>query len=112
VLAILLVLAGIALIFGAKDSAGKIVKGVLGIVLALAALPCLLKSCSCLVAERENEIPASLAHGLLAIILLAALAIIGLIAWRRRADRARSREIWAKRNGAPRARALPAPPHP
>jgi len=112
VLAILLMLAGVALIFGAKDSAGKIVKVVLGIVLALAALPCLLKSCSCLITEGESEIPGSLAHGLLAIVLLAALAIIGLIAWRRRAERARAHEIWAKRNGAPRARALPAPPHP
>jgi hypothetical protein len=46
----------------------------------------------------------------IAVFVAAALVVIGLVAWRRRADRGKARELWARRNGAPRARALPTAP--
>jgi NADH:ubiquinone oxidoreductase subunit 6 (subunit J) len=103
----LLAAAGIVLIVGAKDLAGRLVKGVIGAVLVLTALPCLVEFCARALSGRPND-SLSLAPG--GLFLLVALAMIGFVVWRRRADRAKARDLWARRNGAPRTRALPAPP--
>jgi hypothetical protein len=111
-LALLLAAAGIALIVGAKDLAGRLAKGVVGIVLVLMAIPCLIQSSVCsLHGERADGLASTLGD-LSGLAILVVLAIIGFIAWRRRAERARASELWAKRNGTPRARALPTPPQP
>jgi hypothetical protein len=108
VLVVLLVVAGVALVFGAKDIAGQVVKGVLGAALVLAAIPCLVESCTCALPGASASGP-PLASGGLLLLFLIGLAVIGLLAWRRRADRAKARDLWARRHGASRARALPAP---
>jgi hypothetical protein len=109
-LAVLLMLAGVAFMVGAKDFAGKIAKGVLGIVLILTAIPCLVQSCACFLpgtGAAKSPSPPTVSRFLL---MMVALVAVGLVAWRRRAERARARELWVRRNGAPRNRALPAPP--
>ena len=104
-LGLLLMAAGLLLICGAKNTAGEIAKGVLAAVLVLSLLPCLLRSCA------TSELPgsASLSSLGLGLVMFMALVVIGFIAWRR-TERAKARELWAKRNGAPRSRALPNPP--
>lgn len=106
-LVVLLTAAGIALVVGAKDLASRLVKAVIGAVLILAALPCLVQSCACALPRASVGSPPLMSGGLF---LLVALAVVGFVAWRRRADRAKARELWARRNGSPRTRALPAPP--
>jgi len=106
-LVVLLAAAGIALIVGAKDLASQLVKAVIGAVLILTALPCLVQSCACAPLGESVGGPPLVSGGLF---LLVALAVVGFVAWRRRTDRAKARELWARRNGSPRARALPAPP--
>lgn len=110
VLSLLLVFAGIGFIVGSKDFAGNLAKGVLGAVLVLAVVPCLLKACCCVLAENGGSLPLPEWNTGGFSFLLVALAVTGFVAWRRRSERAKAREIWAKRNGAPRASSLPAPP--
>jgi LPXTG-motif cell wall-anchored protein len=104
--------AGVALIVGAKDVTAQIVKGVVGGVLVIALIPCFIQSCRCHLARLGGSGLAPAASVLLPLLGLVVLALIGFVAWRRRADRAKARELWARRNGSPRARALPAPPRP
>ena len=106
-LGLLLVAAGLLLICGAaKNIAGEIVKGVLAVVLVLSLLPCLIRSCATI------GLPGSARASSLGLVslLLLALGLFGFTAWRRRAERAKRRELWAKRSGSPRSRALPSPP--
>jgi hypothetical protein len=105
---ILVIIAGVALIVGAKDFAGKVLKGVLGVVLVLATLPCLLRECCCLV-DRKGPTTGDTTGGEWVVLLFVALAVTGYIAWVRRSDSARAREIIARRHGSPRPRALPQP---
>jgi hypothetical protein len=113
-LALLIVLAGIALVVGgnvAKDFAGKLLKGVLGVCLVLAVLPCLVQSCGCLLrnaSPTETSAPA----GLLAFLLLVTFVAIGAAVWKLRSFRSRFRDLSVRRHGAPRTRALPPPPPP
>jgi hypothetical protein len=109
VLAILLMFAGLALVIGSKDLAGQIVKGVLGAALVLAAIPCLVECCTPGLPGTSAS-GSRLASGGLSLLLVITLGVIGFLAWRRRTDRAKARDLWARRHGAPRARALPAPP--
>lgn len=111
-LALILLAAGIALCVGSKDLAGRLAKGAIGVVLVLTAIPCLIQSCTGSVRGERADGLASALGDLSGLTVLAALTIIGFIAWRRRAERARASELWAKRNGTPRARSLPAPPPP
>jgi len=108
VLAILLMVAGVAFMFGAKDLAGQIVKGVLGAILVLAAIPCFIESCARALPGASTSGTPSASDGL-SLLLVITLVVVGFFAWRRRTDRAKARELWARRHGAPRARALPAP---
>ena len=109
-LALLVMVAGLALVAGAKDFAGRVLKGVLGAVLVIAVAPCLARSCASCVPGLGKTSLASASSAFSLLILAAVLAVIGFVAWRRRAERAKAREMWARRNGAPRARALPTPP--
>lgn len=109
---LLLMAAGIALIVGAKDFAGQLAKGAVGVVLILTIIPCLIQSCVCSLRGEGVDALASALGNLVGLAILGVLAIIGFVAWRRRAERARASELWAKRNGTPRARSLPAPPAP
>jgi hypothetical protein len=109
VLAICLMIAGVALTIGAKGFAEKLAKGLAGVVLILAVLPCLLRACSCLLPGAAPRLPSALGDFLL-LPVAGILVVVGLIAWRRRAERAKARELWLRRNGAARGRALPAPP--
>jgi len=109
-LAFLLVFAGLALVIGAKGVASQIVKGILGVALVLTAIPCLVQSCSCLMPGVGDTKAPSASNTFLVLLLLTALAVGGGYALRHRAEKLRSREIWARRNGSPRTRALPAPP--
>ena len=111
-LAMLIVLAGIAIVVGgkaAKDFAGKLLKtAVLGVCLAL-ALPCLLQSCRCLL-QNASTTETSSPEGLLVLLLLGALVAIGAAAWKLRGVRSRFRDLSVRRHGAPRTRSLPPPP--
>jgi hypothetical protein len=111
-LAVLLLLAGLALVFSAKDLAARLTKGVVGLVLVLTAIPLLLQSCVCSLRGEAAGGLASVLGDLSGLAILVALTIIGFVAWRRRAERARTSELWAKRNGTPRVRSLPSPPPP
>jgi hypothetical protein len=108
--ALLVMVAGIAFMFGAKDFATRVLRGVLGAVLVVAVVPCVARSCASCLPGLDRTSQASASSGLSMLILATVLAVIGFVAWRRRADRAKAREMWARRNGAPRTRALPAPP--
>jgi hypothetical protein len=106
-LSILLAAVGVAVVVGAKDLAGRLVKWVIGAILILAAFRCLINSCACALSGASiGGSPLASAE----LFLVAALVAVGLVTWRRRADRTKAREFWARRNGPPRARSLPAPP--
>jgi hypothetical protein len=109
-LALILLAAGLALVFGAKDLAGRLAKGALGVVLVLLAIPCVIQSCVCSLRGKGADGLASALGDLSGLAFMVALAILGFGAWRRRTERARASELWAKRNGTPRSRALPTPP--
>ena len=107
---LLLVVSGIALAVGAKDIAGRLAKGFIGVVLVVTGLPYLLQACVCALGERgrgDIEFPLGNIAG---IVVLVAFSAGSLYLWRLRTHRARMRDLWEKRNGAPRARALPLPP--
>ena len=105
----LLVLTGVVFMFD-KDLAGKIAKGILGIVLALAAIDCATRSLMCFALGSEDTSMSLPSTAILTIIMLGVLALVGIIAWRYRAGHAKAREIWARRHGSPRARSLPLAP--
>lgn len=110
ILSLMLLVAGLVFIVGAKDVTAKIVKGVVSGILVLALVPCFIQSCACFLARSGSGDLASGANVLLPLLGLVVLVVIGFVAWRRRADRAKARELWARRNGASRARSLPAAP--
>jgi MYXO-CTERM domain-containing protein len=109
-LVLLLMAAGFAFIVGAKSIAGGILKVVLALAVALAAIQQLARCFTCLALSSENT-GTSWSYGAIPVIaFLVVLALVGLVAWRRRADRVKARDLWAKRHGTPRTRALPKPP--
>lgn len=112
-LALILLAAGIALIIGSKDSkdlAGRLARSVISLALVVTALPFLVQSCRGIeLGSSSSSLPTALGR-LLAFAGVAALALGGLALWRNRASRARFREVCERRNGSPRARALPGPP--
>lgn len=106
IFAILLLMVGIALAVGDKSLASQIAQCAIGVLLAL----CVVQSCSSFILGAGAAGTASTLGDIFALTFLAVLAAAGGIAWRRRADRMRVREIWSRRNGSPRSRALPAAP--
>jgi uncharacterized membrane protein YfcA len=114
-LAILLMLVGLAILVGAvsaKDIASHLFK-VIGAAMALCiAIPCLVRWLGCLLQNESNTDHESMPKALLVFLLFAPLVGVGLAGFKLRAFRARSRELAMKRHGAPRTRALPPPPPP
>lgn len=109
--ALLLAVAGIALIVGAKGIANSLVKAAVGALLLVTALPWLVESCAYCVPRRYLGGGIGEHFGALLVVLgLMSIGGLGLLCWRRRVERAKEREIWARRNGTPRTRALPSPP--
>ena len=108
-LVVILMLAGFAFMFS-RELASKIAKGILGVVLVLTAITYAIRSLVCFTLGSENTGTSLPSGALLTILMLAALALVGLVAWSHRADRAKAREIWARRHGSPRARSLPLAP--
>ena len=106
-LTLLFAAAGIAMIVGAKDLAGRLVKWAIGAILVLFAFRCFINWCECALSGASIGGPPLASAGLF---LVAALVAVGLVTWRRRADRAKARELLTRRNGTQRARALPSPP--
>ena len=111
-LAIMLMLVGLAVLVGAKDIAGRLLKVLVGVLLLCIAIPCLLQWCGCLLQNAGSSEHGAPANAFLVFLLLAALVGIGAIGWKLRAWRARARELAMRRNGAPRTRALPPAPPP
>lgn len=113
VVSLLLILAGIGFVVGAKDFAGGVLKGAIGAVLVFATLPCLLKACCCNLVERDSRpTEAGMTRGIWIGLVLTVLSVTGFVAWRRRSDAAKAREILARRHGSSRPRALPPPAQP
>lgn len=102
-IALLLAVAGLLYVAGARAESARLLRLALGLGFALSFLTCLLGQC----ASGEAAIGREHLAGSLAV---AALALIGLLAWRLREARARAREARRRSNGQPRERALPLAP--
>jgi Flp pilus assembly protein protease CpaA len=113
-LAIILMLVGLAIMVGAKDIASRLVNVMIGVLALLIAIPCLVQRIVCLLQSQNASSTehASMSKALLVFLLLAALVALGAAGWKLRTLRARSRELAMRRHGAPRTRALPPPPPP
>lgn len=105
---LVIVVAGLSLIFGAKALSSKLLKIALGLVLVLSFLPGLITR----VQHGSPSAPGPDVPPVAARILAgaAALAAFGFAAWKLRAWRARAREAARHRHGAPRERDRPRPP--
>ena len=111
-LAIMLMLLGLAIMAGAKDISSRLFKAI-GVVIALCiAIPCLLRWLGCLLRNAGSAEHESPPKALFVFLLFAALVVFGALGWKPRAFRARSRDLAMRRHGAPRTRALPPPPPP
>jgi hypothetical protein len=109
-LAIVLTLIGIAVILNAKD-ARPMIKCVIGAAIVISVFPLVIESLVRLVSGSGIGTGQTPKFGAALVSFCAiVLVTLGLLAWRRRVERARSHELWVRRNGSPRARALPAPP--
>jgi hypothetical protein len=109
-IALLVALAGFAVIFGANGLAERLTRIVVGLVLIVTFLPGVLAR-----AERAlRDLPRSglpelpRPPGLAVAFLVVAAA--GFAAWKLRAFRARRHEALLRRHGTPRDRSLPPPP--
>ena len=112
-LAILLMLVGLAILVGAisvKDIASRLVKVIGGAIALCIAIPYLVQWLGCLLRNASSTEYTPMPKALLVFLLLAALVGVGAAGWKLRAFRARSRDLAMRRHGAPRTRALPPPP--
>lgn len=105
-IALLLVIAGFCVMFGARDAAGKLIRTAIALVVILSVIPALLACCG----EQFRSLGVQFDGGEYVLGVLLALAIVGFIAWRTRSWRAARRETARRLHGAPRDRALPVPP--
>ena len=117
---LIMVIAGYAIIFGSRGAFDKILHVVVGLVLMLTFLPGLLiwlqHELSTLPDVNVNVrisrpiLDIDLGGIIETIIKFAALALIGVLAWRLRPWLARRKAERIRRNSGPRTRALPPPP--
>jgi hypothetical protein len=108
-IALIIVVIGYCLMFGAKGLGERLVRGALGLILVLSFLPGVLARCG----RALPSLPAMPEGpgGLLGTLFVAGvIALIGFVAWRTRAARARAREERRRLHGSPRERALPQAP--
>jgi hypothetical protein len=111
-LAIMLMLVGLAIMVGAKDIASRLFKVLVGVIALCVAIPCLVQWLGCLLQNASNSEQTPVPKTLLVFLLFAVLVGVGVAGWKLRAFRSRSRELAMRRHGAPRTRALPPPPPP
>jgi len=110
VVALVVVLAGFAMIFGAGDFAKKALRTVAGLIIVLSFLPGLVEQLGThTVRSTSHRHTGSTTPYLLAVVV-GVLALIGFVAWQTRAVRARRREEERRLHGAPRERDLLPPP--
>lgn len=108
ILVLLLMAAGVLWTVGAQGLAKKLITIVLVILLAMAALPCLLGA---LGVSLDRHVPSGPSSDLGWWVLgLAPVALLGFARWRRRERSKKTIEAWRKKNLHPRQRALPPPP--
>jgi hypothetical protein len=108
-LVLLLMVAGFAIMVGAKGVAESAARAVAGAALVLAIVPCLVAPLARLgVPAGPHLLPG--ARAVVPAMAFMALVVVGFVSWRRRAERERARELWARRHGSSRKRALPAAP--
>jgi len=108
-IAIIVVLVGYAIIFGAKGVVERLVKVAVGLVLMVTFLPGIVtRAGAALHGVTLGDLP-GLPHAELLLPALG-LAALGLAAWKLRAFLARRREALARRHGAPRDRERPPAP--
>ena len=106
-IAILFIVAGgYFLMFGAGNLAERALKIAAGLALILSVLPGLIASVGAWVGGGGLDAPAWLAD----LLVVLALAGVGLFAWRARDLFSRRREARARAWGSPRERATPPPP--
>jgi len=103
-LALALVLVGLAIITMGIGRAGNAVRA----VLVLALLAYLVQYAACWLSSLRD--PGKSGGGWFLLLVGAFLALLGWFLWRRRAERAKAREFWHRRHGTARLRALPSPP--
>lgn len=111
-IALLIVIAGYCLIFGARGAFDKLLRSAVGLILILTFLPGLLIRCEHEVSRLEVPRPDfefDIAAWILAVL---GLGLIGGLAWKLRPVLAKRRESRLRRDGHPRGRALPPPPPP
>lgn len=104
-LVLVCVAAAMCVIVGARAAAAKLFRWAVIVGAAVSLLPLVIEGCSTWLRRTEFRNGPGLAPTLLVL-----FGIIGYIAWRTRAVRARGIEGARRRNGSPRERALPAPP--
>ena len=98
-LVLALMIAGCAVILGANQFAAKTAKYAIIAAAVLGIAPCALQCC-CGVLPGADILRLPSASGrFLWLLAFAALALLGFFAWRRRAERAKARELWQRRNG-------------
>ena len=102
-LELVMAIAGLCYVLGARETALNLLKDVGVSVVLLAVLPCVLASF-----HGDEADPTG--GALLLVFAFAFLAVVGYIAWKRRASRQKAAESWRKRHLHPRRRALPRPP--
>jgi len=107
VINILLIVAGLCVIFGARGLAEKVLRTVAGLVLVVTLLPGVLLGLS---GPTPFVLPAGRTVTMIVAAIVLCLVAIGAVAWRTRAYFARRRQEARGRSAAPRERALPAPP--
>ena len=108
-LAIMLMLVGLAFMVSAKGIASRLFKVLVGVLALLMSIPCLVQWFGCLLQNASSTEHTPMPKALLLFLLFVALGV-GVAGWKLRAFRARSRELAMRRHGAPRTRALPPPP--
>jgi hypothetical protein len=106
ILTLAIAICGIAYMIGAKDFAIGLLKKVGIVVVALAFLPCLARSCG-----DSNTAGSGFDPNLPPwTLIVVGLAGLGFAAWKTRATRHKAHDAWRKKHLHPRKRALPLPP--
>lgn len=99
--ALLLVATGMLIIVGVKQTADKVIRAVVGLVLIITFLPCVFSACA-----RTRPLVISVPQSVGWVVLVVIVALVGFVLWggRRQREQARERPLSARR------RALPPPP--